>query len=183
LNFASRFTIAAREMPTRSALLEREAELARVAALLDAVQDGSGRLLTIEGEAGAGKTALLEAAAALAGERRMRVLRARGGEFERDFPYGVMRQLFEPLLADEGARKELLTGTADLAAPVFEPADSIQEGDPLAVQHGLYWLTADLAGGTPTVLLVDDAQWADMASLHALAYGGRRFEGLPVLLR
>jgi len=169
-------------MPTTTALLEREAELARVAALLDAVQAGSGRLLTIEGEAGAGKTALLEAAASLAGERGMRVLRARGGEFERDFPYGVMRQLFEPLLADESARKELLTGSAGLAAPVFEPANSIQEGNPLAVQHGLYWLAADLAAAAPTVLLVDDAQWADMASLHALAYGGRRFEGLPVLL-
>jgi DNA-binding CsgD family transcriptional regulator len=182
LSFLFTVTIAAGKMPATTALLEREAELARVAALLDAVQAGSGRLLTIEGEAGAGKTALLEAVASLAGERGMRVLRARGGEFERDFPYGVMRQLFEPPLAKESDRAELLTGSAGLAAPVFELADSIQEGDPLAIQHGLYWLTADLAAGAPTALLVDDAQWADTASLHALAYGGRRFEGLPVLL-
>ena len=169
-------------MPATTALLERESELARIEALLGEVQAGSGRLLTIEGEAGAGKTALLEAAARLAAQRNMRVLRARGGEFERDFPYGVMRQLFEPLLADEAARADLLRGSAALAAPVFELADSAQEGNPLAVQHGLYWLAADVAAETPTVLLVDDAQWADMASLHALAYGGRRFEGIPVLL-
>ena len=169
-------------MATRTALLERESELARIEAVLDDVQQGSGRLLTIEGEAGAGKTALLDTTAQLAVDRGMRVLRARGGEFERDFPYGVMRQLFEPLLADEAARTELLSGSAGLAAPVFALADSAQEGDPLAVQHGLYWLTADAAADVPTVLLVDDAQWADMASLHALAYGGRRYEGIPVLL-
>jgi DNA-binding CsgD family transcriptional regulator/tetratricopeptide (TPR) repeat protein len=169
-------------MAANTALLEREGELARIEALLEDVQAGSGRLLTIEGEAGAGKTALLDATARLASERGMRVLRARGGEFERDFPYGVMRQLFEPLLADEAPRTELLSGSASLAAPVFELADPVQEGNPLAVQHGLYWLTADIAAGTPTALLVDDAQWADLVSLHALAYGGRRFEGIPVLL-
>ncbi len=182
MSFPSRFTIAVEEMTATTALLERESELARIESLLDEVQDGSGRLLTIEGEAGAGKTALLDATARSAAERGMRVLRARGGEFERDFPYGVMRQLFEPLLVDEAARRELLSGSAALAAPVFELADSAQEGDPLAVQHGLYWLTADVAAGTPTALLVDDAQWADLVSLHALAYGGRRFEGIPVLL-
>lgn len=169
-------------MAAATALLERDDELAKIGALLEDVQAGTGRLLTIEGEAGAGKTALLEAAASLAAEREMRVLRARGGEFERDFPYGVMRQLFEPLLADEAARSELLSGSAGLAAPVFELANSTQEGNPLAVQHGLYWLIADVAAALPTVLLVDDAQWADMASLHALAYSGRRLEGIPVLL-
>ncbi|HWA53876.1 MAG TPA: AAA family ATPase [Solirubrobacterales bacterium] len=169
-------------MAAASALLERENELARIGALLEDTADGSGRVLTIEGEAGAGKTALLEATGQLAADRGMRVLRARGGEFERDFPYGVMRQLFEPLLADEATRAELLSGSAALAAPVFELADPVQEGNPLAVQHGLYWLAADVAAETPTALLVDDAQWADMASLHALAYAGRRFEGIPILL-
>ncbi len=169
-------------MPATTALLERESELERIGALLDAARGGSGGLLTIEGEAGAGKTALLNAAATLATERGMRVLRARGGEFERDFPHGVVRQLFEPLLADEGARTELLSGSAALAAPAFDLAGDTQEGNPLAVHHGLYWLTADIAATAPTVLLVDDAQWADMASLHALAYIGRRFGGLPALL-
>ena len=111
----------------------------------------------------------------------MHVLRARGGEYERDFPYGVVRQLFEPLLARRGPRAELLGGNARARrAPIFEPAAAPAEGaDPFAVQHGLHWLVADLAGAAPLLLLVDDAQWADLASLRALAYIGRRLDGCP----
>jgi DNA-binding CsgD family transcriptional regulator len=171
-------------MPATTALLERDAELATIESLLSAAGSGSGRLLTIEGEAGAGKTSLLEAIGRLADEGGMRVLRARGGEYERDFPYGVVRQLFEPmLLFDEAQRTELLAGSAALAAPVFDlQAARRGDTDPLAIQHGLYWLTADLAASSPTVLLVDDAQWADLASLRAFVYAGRRLEGLSVLI-
>ncbi len=158
--------------------------LETIESLLAAAGNGSGQLLTIEGEAGAGKTSLLEVAGRLAAARDMRVLRARGGEYERDFPYGVVRQLFEPmLLFDEDRRAELLAGSAALAAPVFDlQAARREDTDPLAIQHGLYWLTADLAASTPTVLLVDDAQWADLASLRAFVYAGRRLEGLPILV-
>ncbi|MGB7589135.1 MAG: AAA family ATPase [Solirubrobacterales bacterium] len=166
-----------------TALLEREDELATIEELLGAACGGGGGPLTIEGEAGAGKTSLLEATVRLAAEREMLVLRARGGEYERDFPYGVVRQLFEPLLSDEPRRSELLTGNAALAAPVFEAnAAAGETGDPLAVQHGLYWLVANLAAAAPLALFVDDAQWADLASLRALVYIGRRLEELPVAL-
>jgi DNA-binding CsgD family transcriptional regulator len=170
-------------MLARTALLEREQELATIEALLSATGEGSGGLLTIEGEAGAGKTTLLEAADRLGGERSMRVLRARAGEYERDFPYGVMRQLFEPLLADASRRAGLLAESAALAAPVFDPQAPLREsGDPFAIQHGLYWLVADLAADLPLLLLVDDAQWADLASLQALVYLGRRLGELPAAL-
>jgi DNA-binding CsgD family transcriptional regulator/tetratricopeptide (TPR) repeat protein len=171
-------------MPATTALLERDAELATIEALLDAACSGSGQILTIEGEAGAGKTSLLGAAGRLAAASEMGVLRARGGEYERDFPYGVVRQLFEPmLLFDEVQRAELLTGSAALAAPVFDlQAARRGDTDPLAIQHGLYWLMADLAAASATVLLIDDAQWADLSSLRALAYAGRRLEGLPILV-
>ena len=166
-----------------TALLEREEELATIEEVLDGAAGGSGGLLMIEGEGGAGKTSLLDAAAGLAAEREMLVLRARGGEYERDFPYGVVRQLFEPVLAEEIRRAELLAGSAALAAPVFEPKAAPQEGgDPFSVQHGLYWLVADLAAAAALVLLVDDAQWADLASLRALTYVGRRLEALPAIL-
>jgi len=170
-------------MPETTALLERDAELATIEELLGAAAEGNGRLLTIEGEAGAGKTSLLHVAGRLAGKREMRVLRARGGEYERDFPYGVVRQLFEPLLFEEAQRAELLTGSAALAAPVFDlQAARREDADPLAIQHGLYWLMADLAAASPTVLLIDDAQWADLTSLRAFAYAGRRLEGLSILV-
>jgi predicted ATPase len=168
---------------TTSPLLERGDELTTIERILDAAIAGDGGLLMVEGEAGAGKTSLLGACARLGAVRGMRVLRARGGEYERDFPYGVVRQLFEPPLAEQADRAEPLSGTAAMAAPVFSgEAGASGGGEPFAVQHGLYWLLADLAEASPLLLAVDDAQWADLASLQALAYIARRLEGLPVSL-
>jgi DNA-binding CsgD family transcriptional regulator len=160
---------------TVTALLERDKELETIGQLLDATEAGSGGVIVIEGEAGAGKTSLLRVAADIAARREMLVLRARGGEYERDFPYGVVRQLFEPVLRDRARRAELLSGSAALAGPVFEPGAEAAEGG--AIEHGLYWLAADLAAMAPLLLIVDDAQWADLASLRALSYIGRRLDG------
>ncbi|HVY97465.1 MAG TPA: AAA family ATPase, partial [Solirubrobacterales bacterium] len=169
-------------MEARTELLEREAELAAIEAALGRARGGDGAVLTIEGEAGAGKTSLLAAANELAAAAGMSVLRARGGEYERDFPYGVIRQLFEPPLAEPRRRADLLGGTAALAAPLFEPGAGIAESEPFNLQHGLYWLLVELAAAGPLALLVDDAQWADLASLGALVYAARRLEELPVAL-
>lgn len=151
-------------------LLEREAELAAIEAGLLAVVAGEGSLAIVEGEAGAGKTALLEEGVRRASELGIVVLRARGGEYERGFPYGVIRQLFEPVL-ERGADGVELTGSAAMAAPAFTGAGA---EDAFSIQHGLYWLVAELSGDEPLLLVVDDAQWADAASLRALLYGGRR---------
>lgn len=164
----------------KTALLERERELESIERLLDATAGEGGGVLVVEGEAGAGKTSLLAAAAEIAADRGMLVLRARGGEYERDFPYGVVRQLFEPVLQDRERRAELLSGSAALATPVFEPGVGSAEGG--AVEHGLYWLAADLAATAPLLLVVDDAQWADLASLQALSYIGRRLDGSSAAL-
>lgn len=161
-------------------LLERDAELATIARVLRSAGRGNGCLVTIEGEAGAGKTALLQAAAEQGEELAMTVLRARGGEYERDFPYGVVRQLFEPQLASAEQRERLLEGNAVHAMPVFDPAAAPAAGsDPFAIQYGLQCLVTRLAESAPLLMLVDDAQWADLASLRALAYVGRRLAGLP----
>lgn len=161
------------------ALLERDGELAELGRLLQSVLDGAGGLLTIEAEAGAGKTALLDATARRGEEAGTLVLRARGGEYERDFAYGVVRQLFEALLADPPLRKDLLEGAAVAAVPVFDPTSASAEAeDPFSVQHGLYSLVQVVAESSPLLMLVDDAQWADLASLRTLAYVGRRLSGL-----
>src|SRR5215831_7625885 len=84
---------------TTSLLLEREVQVAALRALADAARSGGGRFVVIEGSAGIGKTRLLAEARAIAGSAGMRVLAARGGELEGGFAYGIVRQLFEPLLA------------------------------------------------------------------------------------
>src|SRR5687767_2941207 len=99
-------------------LLEREAELGCVDALVDAVAGGLGRVLFIEGPAGIGKTRLLDATGRRARAAGLRVLAARASEVEREYAFGIVRALFEPALASqEGA--ELLAGPARLAAPVI----------------------------------------------------------------
>lgn len=165
-------------------LLEREFELSAIEELIGAT-DGGGRLLAIEGPPGIGKTALLVAARGLGRAAGLRVLSARGSELERSFSYGVVRQLFEPMLASERAeeRAGLLAGAAALAASVFDPAQVADDpaGDsPVATLHGLYWLTANLAERQRLLLAVDDVQWSDRASLRWLAYLLPRMEGLEV---
>jgi DNA-binding CsgD family transcriptional regulator len=167
-------------------LLERDAELAAVRGLIDAIADG-GRLLAIEGPPGIGKTALIAEAKALAQEAGVQVLGARGSELERSFSYGVVRQLFEPLFASLPAdeRDELLTGAAALAAPLFDAAPVTAEpasDSSLATLHGLHWLTANLAAQRPLLLGLDDLHWCDLPSLRWLAYVLPRMEELAVLV-
>ncbi len=172
-----------------SALLEREAELETVAELLAHAAGGRGSLLILDGPAGIGKSRLLIAAHELAHARGLQVLRARAGELERDFSYGVVRQLYEARLAACAAdeRAALLAGAARAAAPLFEftGGDSAEvegEGGAFATLHGLFWLTANVAERAPTLISVDDLHWCDRPSMRFLAYLARRLEGLPLLL-
>src|SRR3954468_19636895 len=88
-----------RAMRVVASLLERETEVGEVAQAVAAATSGAGRLMMIEGPAGIGKTRLLAATRELAVQAGMEVLRARGGNLEREFSYGMVRQLFEPVLA------------------------------------------------------------------------------------
>jgi DNA-binding CsgD family transcriptional regulator len=165
-------------------LLERDVELGQIAAALG---EGSG-VLVVEGEAGIGKSALLAWGVELARGQGWRALRARGGLLERDFGYGVARQLFEAPLrhATDGERRRWLSGAAELAAPALGlaqaglPADV--EDPAFAAQHGLYWLAANLAGEVSLALVVDDLQWADLASLRWLVYLARRLDGVSLVV-
>jgi DNA-binding CsgD family transcriptional regulator len=157
-------------------------------ALVEGALSGGGRFVVIEGSAGIGKTRLLAEARAIAGAAGMRVLAARGGEFEGEFAYGIVRQLFDPLLASASPdlRAELLSGPAALVEPLFGGSqlaasqDAPAEGS-FAILHGLYWLAANAAFQQPTLLAIDDLYWADTPSLRWLLYLTRRLEGVPLL--
>jgi predicted ATPase len=171
-----------------SELLERERELSELAALAKEACVGAGRLVVIEAAAGLGKTRLLQAARESGRGAGMRVLAARATELERDFPFALARQLFEPALAalDAPTREALLSGAVSPARGALGIAHSDAAAEPVsdtfAVLHGLYWLTAAFAEQQPLLLAVDDAHWGDAASLDFLRFLLPRLEELPVLL-
>ena len=153
-------------------LLERADELRALDAVLEA-----GGVLVIEGGAGIGKTSLLRLGSERAARSGWRVLRGTGSELETGFAFGVVRQLFERELAaaDPPRRAEWLAGPAAAVRGLLGAPDAAP--DPFAVVHGLYWLTVNMAVGQPVLIAVDDAHWADPASLRWLAYLASRVEG------
>jgi DNA-binding CsgD family transcriptional regulator len=177
---------------TGRSLLERRQELARIESALEDACAGGGRFVVVEGPAGIGKTALLAAARTAAVDHGMRVLRSRGAELEREFAFGVVRQLFEPALAEasELERADLMQGGAGAAVALLGlPGTAAANGGPstgvdpsFAILHGLYWLCANLAAAGRLCLVVDDAHWADAPSLRYLAFLLTRLEELDVAL-
>jgi DNA-binding CsgD family transcriptional regulator len=162
-------------------LAEREAERAATDALVS-----RGGVLVVEAGAGIGKTALLDEASCRARAAGRDVLIGRGSELEADFPFGVVRQLFEPRLAtaDRGTRAELLAGPARAAArPLLSEAAAERDVDTsFAVLHGLYWLAVNMADRCPLLIVVDDMHWADPPSLRWLAHVAPRIEGCAIAL-
>lgn len=164
--------------------MERDVELAAIAELIGFQR---GRVLAVEGPPGIGKSALIAAAKSAAESAGLQVLGARGSELERSFSYGVVRQLFEPLLAGLEARDrhDAFRGAAAPAAQLFElgPAATGADADTsLATLHGLYWLAANLASRSPLLLVIDDLHWSDLPSLRWLAYLLPRMEGLDLIV-
>jgi DNA-binding CsgD family transcriptional regulator len=157
-------------------MLERDEELAALSAAVTAAASGHGALVLVEGPAGIGKTTLLRAAC----QDGPRTLTARGLALEQSFPYGIVRQLLDPIRHQDG----LLDGAAGLAARVFDwtEAGPVENDVPYSTMHGLYWLVANLAAREPLVLAVDDAHWADAPSLRWLAHLAARIDALPVAL-
>jgi DNA-binding SARP family transcriptional activator/tetratricopeptide (TPR) repeat protein len=165
-----------------STLVERDREVALLDTLLQEAVVGEGRAVLIEGPPGIGKSRLMSEFRRRALADGALVLNARAGELEREFPFGVVRQLFEAIVSDP----DVLAGAAAPARVVFASPDD--NGAPtggdasFAALHGLYWLALNLAAERPLLLEVDDLHWCDRPSLRFLAYLVRRLEGQPVLV-
>lgn len=143
------------------AVVGREAEIGRVRALR------RGEALIISGEPGAGKSTLLDIAA-----RDRSTLRATGAESEMILPFAGLHQLLAPTLAGAElpeAKRTALLGAFGLVEP--------PEPDPMALGLAVLALLSRFE-----LVVVDDAQWLDPASLQALAFAGRRLSGTRLLI-
>ena len=164
-------------------LIERDDAAEQIERQLACAPAGEGSSILVEGEAGIGKTELVSLTVESARERSFEVLQARGGELEREIPFGVVRQLYEKAVIDRAAEKGgLLTGAASPAAQAIAVEPTPSEAETASIFHGLYRLAANLAEEQPLLLAVDDAHWADGVSLRYLAYLAHRIEALPILL-
>jgi DNA-binding CsgD family transcriptional regulator len=156
------------------ALLDRDEERAALDGLLEELRSGRGRALVVRGEAGVGKSALLEyAAGAAAG---MRVVRAVGVESEMELAFAGLHQLCAPL----PGRLERLPGPQRDA---LETAFGLRAGaapDRFLVAVAVLTLLAEVAEDRPLLCVVDDAQWLDRASAQVLAFAARRLLAEPV---
>jgi DNA-binding CsgD family transcriptional regulator len=168
-------------------ILGRERELERIDELIGRARAGRGAVAVLEGPAGIGKTALLLEATRRAEASGLSVLHSGGARLEREYAFGVVRQLFAPALGLRSSSANLFEGAARLAAiplglagATGEPSDV--STDASAAMHGLFWLTANLAEQAPMLVAVDDAHWSDAMSLRFALYLARRVHDLPVLL-
>lgn len=155
-------------------LVGRERECLLVERLVAGARVGQSGVLVLVGEAGIGKTALLDQAAAFAGDAR--VLRATGTESERDVPFGGLLQLLGPTLGE-------LNGIPGPQADALAVALALRHGpagDRLAVGAATLSLLGRYAEDRPLVVLVDDVQFLDAATVDALTFAVRRLVAEPI---
>src|SRR5215469_1948953 len=162
-------------MRTRSeALLDRQRERAALDGLLGDLRSGRGRALVVRGEAGVGKSALLEYATGAAPD--MRLVRAAGVESEMELAFAGVQQLCAPLL-------DRLEGLPAPQRDALGIAFGLRSGgvpDRFLVGLAVLTLLSEAAGDRPLLCLVDDAQWLDRASAQVLAFVARRLLAEPV---
>ncbi|VVJ16317.1 AAA-ATPase [Amycolatopsis camponoti] len=157
-------------------LVGRGDELALLDDVLAAARAGRSRVLVLRGEAGIGKTALLDHVAARAAG--CRVARTAGVESERELPYAGLQQLCAPFLD----RLEHLPAPQRTALGTAFGLTSGTPPDRFLVGLAVLTLLGEVAEDRPLLCLVDDAQWLDRASAQTLAFVGRRLLAEPIAL-
>ena len=151
-------------------LVGRRAEREVVDRLLAGARAGRSGALVVRGEAGIGKTALLEGVRDGAVSAGFRVGHAVGAESEAEFAYSGLHQLCGPLLDRAGALPEPQQAALGVAFGLrVGPAP-----DRFLVGLATLNVLAEAAEEEPLLCLVDDAQWLDQASAQVLAFVARR---------
>ena len=157
-------------------LIDRLSECGTFDRLVEAVGSGESRALVVRGEAGAGKTVLLEYLAGRASGAGCQVARAAGVQSEMELAFAGVHQLCAPMLGHASGipvpqHDALRTAFGVAAGP---PPDRFLVG--LAVLS----LLSEAAGDRPLICVIDDGQWLDWASAQALGFAARRLGADPV---
>jgi DNA-binding CsgD family transcriptional regulator len=155
-------------------LLGRESECATIDGLLDAARASRSGVLVLRGDAGIGKTALLERAVARAGG--MRVLAGAGVEAESELPFAGLHQLLWPIL-------DLAEELPDVQAAALRSAFGLSADrveDRFLVSVAVLSLLTAAADAQPLLCVIDDAHWLDGASADALVFVARRLQADPI---
>ena len=155
-------------------LIDRQSECAILDSVLEAVRTGESRALIISGDAGVGKTALLEYLHAQGAA--CRVVRVVGVQSEMELAFAALHQLCSPLL-------ECVAGLPLPQRDALRTALGMSPGlapDRFLVGLAVLSLLSDVAEGRPLLCLVDDEQWLDRASAQALGFVARRLEAESV---
>src|SRR6266487_4357955 len=153
----------------------RSGELARIEQLLDMARRGQADAVAVHGEAGIGKTAILEYA--LERSADLRVLRTRGIESEVELPYSALMDVLRPVLESVDA---VVEPQAAALRAALRLAPSERPPDPLAVYAGTLSALAAAAEQSPLLVLVDDLQWIDTSSRNAFLFAARRLRDDPI---
>ena len=136
-------------------------------------------VLLLLGDPGLGKTVLLAEAAREARAVGMRVLTTTGRESERDLAFAGLHQLLRPVL--DGVA-QLPTRQAEALRGAFGLTDEPAPPDALLTGIAVLTLLSELSDEQPLLVVADDAQWLDGASLDALAFAARRLESEQLVL-
>jgi DNA-binding NarL/FixJ family response regulator len=159
-------------------LVGREHELDRLLALVSGIHDHGGALV-VRGEAGIGKSALLEAASARARAQDVGVVRITAVESEARLPFAGLHELLLPFL-------DRLDGLPDIQRHALKMALGLapREAAPDVFLVGLatLGLVADIAADGPLLFVVEDAQWIDRSSGMVFGFVARRLAAEPVLM-
>jgi DNA-binding CsgD family transcriptional regulator len=157
-------------------LIGRERECARIDELLDRARGGRSGALVLRGDAGIGKTALLQYAVARADG--MRIVSALGVESEAELEFSALLEICRPLLDH---LEEIPAGQADALRAALGLAEA-GAYDRFLIGAATLSLLAAGAEPAPVLVVIDDAQWLDRASGDAIRFTARRLDADPVCI-
>jgi len=158
-------------------LVGRDSELTALAGLIDQIAEHGGSVV-VAGEPGAGKSALLRAAAEHGRSAGLQVLEATGVECEAQLPFAGLHQLLRPVLGSAAQLPDPQRHALDSAFG----ADAGCQPERFMIALATLNLLADAAARTPVLVVVDDVQWLDRPTQEVLVFVARRISADPIVV-